>query len=167
MLKCIGVIQMYEIKKIDASLREMVNKLLSNNWGSTIMVTRGKVHNLEQLPGFIAMEDGEIKGLITYEMRENECEIISLDSFEEGRGIGSRLLQQVIQEAKLHNCNRVWLITTNDNVNAIRFYQKRGFNMAGLYLNAVNEARKIKPEIPLIGNDNIPILHEIEFELCI
>ena len=57
------------------------------------------------------------------------------------------------------------LITTNDNLSALRFYQKRSFDMVRLYLNAVEEARKIKPEIPLTGNDGIPIRHEIELEM--
>ncbi|GAE90166.1 acetyltransferase [Acetivibrio straminisolvens JCM 21531] len=59
------------------------------------------------------------------------------------------------------------MITTNDNTRAIRYYQKRGFNLCNIYLNSVNEARKIKPQIPLHGYDNIPILHEIEFEMLL
>ncbi|WP_084364910.1 GNAT family N-acetyltransferase [Clostridium tepidiprofundi] len=85
----------------------------------------------------------------------------------ENKGIGTKLIEEVIEVAKIQKCKRVWLITTNANVRAIRFYQKRGFNMKALYINAVNESRKIKPEIPILGYDNIPILHEIEFEKMI
>lgn len=74
------------------------------------------------------------------------------------------LIDKVIEEAKEHKCKRVWLITTNDNTHAIRFYQRRGFNFRGLYINAIQESRKIKPQIPLLGMDDIPIMHEIEFE---
>ena len=69
--------------------------------------------------------------------------------------------------AKKNGCRRVWLITTNDNTYAIRFYQKRGFDMAAIHRNAINESRKIKPQIPLTGFDKIPILHEIEFEMML
>ncbi len=55
----------------------------------------------------------------------------------------------------------------NDNINAIRFYQKRGFDMAHLFRNAMDISRKLKPEIPLIGDNSIPLRHEIEFELSI
>lgn len=61
-------------------------------------------------------------------------------------------------------CYVVVLITTNDNINAIRFYQKRGFDMAHLFHNALDVSRKLKPEIPLIGENSIPLQHEIEFE---
>lgn len=110
------------------------------------------------------MVDGEVKGIITYNIENNECEIVSLDSLYENVGIGSELINQVVNEANINGCKRVWLITTNDNTHAIRYYQKRGFNMVAIHRNAINESRKIKPQIPITGFDGIPILHEIEFE---
>jgi GNAT superfamily N-acetyltransferase len=103
-------------------------------------------------------------GLITYHIVNNECEIVSLDSMSENRGIGTMLIEKVTDVAREHGCRRVWLITTNDNTHAIRFYQRRGFNMAALHVNAIEESRKIKPQIPLYGFDGIPIMHEVEFE---
>jgi RimJ/RimL family protein N-acetyltransferase len=82
----------------------------------------------------------------------------------EGLGIGSKLISAVKQAAKQSGINRIWLITTNDNVDALRFYQKRGYRMTAIYPNAVNEARKQKPSIPLIGNYYIPIPDEIELK---
>ena len=75
------------------------------------------------------------------------------------------MINKVIEKAKISGCKRVWLITTNDNTNAIRFYQKRGFEWVGFYRNSMDDSRKLKPEIPQLGEDNIPIKHEIEFEL--
>jgi GNAT superfamily N-acetyltransferase len=97
-------------------------------------------------------------------MEKNECEIISLDSLEEGKGIGSALLQEVESAAILNKCERVKLITTNDNLLALKFYQKRGFDLVKIHKNAVQRAREIKPSIPLIGNDGIPLKDEIELE---
>jgi len=128
------------------------------------MVAKGKVHYVDKLPSFVALNEGKIEGLLTYHIENGECEIVSLDSLKENQGIGSKLIDCVLSEAKKQGCKRVWLITTNDNLKAIRFYQKRGFNMVALYLNAVEKARKLKPEIPLYGFDGIPIMHEIEFE---
>lgn len=85
-------------------------------------------------------------------------------SILENQGIGSVLIDKIIEKAKEHRCRKVWLITTNDNTHAIRFYQKRGFSFIGIHINAIQKSRKIKPQIPLYGFDNIPILHEIEFE---
>ena len=94
-------------------------------------------------------------------------EILSLDSLQENQGIGSKLVQKIIYEAKERKLQKIVLITTNDNINAIRFYQKRGFDMVHLFHNAMDVSRKLKPEIPLIGENSIPLRHEIEFELIV
>jgi ribosomal protein S18 acetylase RimI-like enzyme len=122
------------------------------------------IHHCDQLPGFIAWNGQEVAGLVTYSIREQHCEIVSLDSLQEGKGIGTLLLQAVERLAQRHGLERVWLITTNDNLHALRFYQKRGYELVQIYRNAVAKARKIKPEIPLIGHDGIPIRDEIELE---
>ncbi|ABB14831.1 GNAT family N-acetyltransferase [Carboxydothermus hydrogenoformans] len=153
-----------KIIPIDETIRKEVFNFFTEHWGAPIMVAKGKVHYVDKLPGFVALDEGRIVGLLTYHIEDGECEIVSLDSLKENQGIGSKLIDCVLSEAKKQGCKRVWLITTNDNLKAIRFYQKRGFNMAALYLNAVKKARKLKPEIPLYGFDGIPILHEIEFE---
>ena len=103
-------------------------------------------------------------GLITYKISDDECEIITLDSTSEGCGIGTELINRVVGIAELHKCRRVWLITTNDNVDAIRFYQKRMFDLVNIHKNMVLEARKIKPQIPTYGYYGIEIKHELEFE---
>lgn len=158
---------MFLVKQIDSEDRKDVIKLATEKWGSPIIVSKGGSHSFEDLPGFIALENGEIIGLITYCIVNDNCEIVSLDSLVEKRGIGTHLINQVIKKAQESICKKVWLITTNDNTYAIRYYQKRGFNLSNIYLNAVNESRKIKPQIPLYGIDNIPILHEIEFEMVL
>lgn len=77
------------------------------------------------------------------------------------------MLESVVRRAREAGCKRVWLITTNDNTHAMRFYQKRGFDMAAIHRNAIEKSRMIKPQIPMKGMDDIPIRHEIEFELFI
>jgi ribosomal protein S18 acetylase RimI-like enzyme len=79
--------------------------------------------------------------------------------------VGTALINAVIEAARRQGCTRVWLITTNDNLHALRFYQKRDFVLVAVHANAVARARQIKPEIPLIGRDGIPIRDEIELEL--
>ena len=110
---------------------------------------------------------GYLFSSITYIIYGESMEIMSLDSLIENHGIGTLLLEQVIEEAKRIGCKKIVLITTNDNINAIRFYQKRGFDMACLFRNAMAVSRKMKPEIPLIGDNSIPLRHEIEFEMVL
>ncbi|KFN02052.1 GNAT family N-acetyltransferase [Bacillus clarus] len=155
---------MVHIQKITPEMKETIRIFMCANWGSSMMVSRGRVHQLAALPGFIATEDDRIVGIITYEVTENMCEIVSLDSIEERKGIGTKLVERVLRVAKEQGCKKVWLITTNDNTNALRFYQKRDFVMTNLYIDAVKEARKIKKEIPFVGYDNIAISHEIQLD---
>jgi len=135
------------------------------HWGGKEMLSRGRVHRPEQLDGFVVEDGNEWTGLLTFVIEENECEVTSLNSLHEGQGIGSQLINNAIEEARARKCKRLFLITTNDNLNALGFYQKRGFEIVAVYRGAVNESRKRKPSIPLIGYDNIPLRDEIELEI--
>ena len=132
------------------------------HWGSDLMITRGETVRCDEVEGFVF---GDWLGLITFIIRGDDCEITSLDSLQVGQGIGTALLEAVRTEVKKKNCRRLFLITTNDNLRALGFYQKRGFELAALYRGAVNESRKLKPSIPLIGENNIPLRDEIELEI--
>ncbi|WP_187118673.1 GNAT family N-acetyltransferase [Risungbinella massiliensis] len=132
-------------------------------WGDKV-VSRGRVHHTRELSGFQAILDNEPVGFITYHQEGDQWEIVTLDSIVENQGVGRALLEHMIVFAKSHNGARLWLITSNDNVHALRFYQKRGFEMCAIHLDAITEARKIKPTIPIVGLDGIPIRHELELE---
>ena len=135
------------------------------HWGTTEMVISSGIYDCSQLQGFTYLNENQaIIGLITYVLRGKECEIISLDSTEEGRGIGTLLVQAVEERARQHNCTVVSLITTNDNLHALKFYQKRGYYLVEILQNAVERARALKPEIPLIGYEGIPIRDEIKLQ---
>lgn len=153
-----------ECERIDDLNREQVNRFIQQHWYTTIMIIRGKEIDMTQTEGFFFRDGETIVGLITYMLYDDTLEIVSLDSLREGQGIGSRLVELVVQEAQARGLKKVLLITTNDNINAIRFYQKRGFDMARLFRNAMDASRKLKPEIPRIGENDIPLRHEIEFE---
>ena len=137
------------------------------HWGGEEMIVRGTLYRPEQLEGFVIEEDEEWIGLLTFLVKDGECEVTSLDSLRQGQGLGSRLMDQVIEEARTQGCRRLFLITTNDNLNALGFYQRRGFEIAAVYRGAVHESRKLKPGIPLVGYDNIPLRDEIELEMSL
>ncbi len=156
-----------EIKKYTEQNRAWGRNLLKKRWGSSTVVSRGKMHQADMLPGLIAYIDDTPQGLVTYRIEDRECEIVTLDALFEGRGIGKDLLNAVRKIASFEKCNRIWLITTNDNARAQEFYKKIGFELVAVYKNAIQESRKLKPEIPDIGIDGIPIRDEIEFELTL
>lgn len=153
------------IRSIERSDEDGVAALVEKLWGSRKVVTRGCIYDAATLPGFLALEKGEVVGLLTFRVAEGECEVVTLDALISGRGIGSLLLKEAEKEARARGCRRLWLITTNNNVDAIAFYQKRGFRMVAIHQDAVTEARKLKPQIPLIGENSIPIRDEVEFEI--
>ncbi|WAA12268.1 GNAT family N-acetyltransferase [Fervidibacillus halotolerans] len=132
------------------------------HWGSPEMVISSGTFHCDELDGFAAIDErGKLIGLITYVIEKDECEIISLDSIIENKGIGSTLLKMVEKEANKHRCQRIKLITTNDNLHALGFYQKREYRLEKIYVRAVEKARKRKPDIPLIANNGIPIRDEL------
>jgi ribosomal protein S18 acetylase RimI-like enzyme len=156
---------MYTIEPINKQNRAKALEVLKDHWGeTTILVSRGQVHDIRKLPGFIAVKDHKVVGIITYKLENNELEIITLNAFEENKGIGTNLIEEVIKEGNELGCKRVWLITTNDNVHAMRFYQLKGFDMVAFHEDALNKAREIKPEIPETGHFGIKVEHEIEFK---
>ena len=153
-----------ECERISTSNRALINAFIKQHWYTTTMIIRGKEVDMTGVEGFFFRDGNSIVGLVTYIIYDNVLEITSLDSLRPNQGIGGRLLDAVIQEAEEKGLQKIVLITTNDNINAIRFYQKRGFDMVRLFRNAMDIARKLKPEIPFIGENSIPLRHEIEFE---
>jgi ribosomal protein S18 acetylase RimI-like enzyme len=85
----------------------------------------------------------------------------------EGIGVGTALIAAVRTIAVRSKCRRVWVITTNDNLHALRFYQRKGFSLVALHPKALDQSRKLKPEIPLIGLDGIPLRDELELEMLL
>jgi GNAT superfamily N-acetyltransferase len=158
---------MYNIRKTREEDRVWIRNLLRKEWGSHLVVSKGVLHHADSLPGFLAEINGNRQGLLTYHISGNEYEIVTLNSHAEKQGIGSALIDAVRCEASTSGCHRLWLITTNDNVDAIRFYQKKGFTLVAIHRNAIDQSRRLKPEIPFIGIDGIPIRDEIEIELML
>ena len=158
---------MSTVRRLTSADLSRLRQFWIEHWGGEEMITRGNVYRPEQLEGFVIEEEGEWIGLLTFFIKEDECEVMSLDSLREGKGVGSQLIDKAIDEARARRCKRLFLITTNDNLHALGFYQRRGFEIATIYRDAVNESRKRKPSIPLIGYNNIPLRDEIELEIIL
>lgn len=157
----------FRISPLTGNHQLWITEKLIEHWGSIRIVTRQKVHDASKLPGLIALEIEQPVGFVTYNIENRECEIITLNSFKELQGIGTLLLKTAISLARHQNCQRIWLITTNDNLKALRFYQRRGFHLRAVYPDVIKESRRLKPEIPEIGFNNIPLRDEIELELLL
>ena len=155
----------FEIRPLEDADRDWVRRLLKEHWGSVELISRGKLHKADELPGFVAIYSGEPSGLATYLIDGDECEIVSLNSLVEGKSIGTALLDAVRNTASSTGCKRLWLVTTNDNLHAMGFYQKRGFVLVAVHCNSIEQYRKMKPTIPHMGKNGIPLRDEIEMEI--
>jgi len=156
------------IKEITEEDRCWVNKVITEFWGEAFVVVHQEVFFPENLPGFIAnRREGKAVGLVTFQIRGDECEIITLNSWLENVGVGSGLIKAVIDQAQRSSCSRVCVTTTNDNLRAIEFYAKREFRLLEIREDAVARAREIKTSIPQLAADGTPISDEWEFELIL
>lgn len=143
--------------------KDWAYRLLFPRGGLSRVASCGVLHDPLQLPGFVAWQKGARIGLTTYRLDGEDCELLTLDSARQNAGAGTALVEAVRDAARSAGCGSVWLITTNDNTHALRFYQKRGFRIREMRPGAVDREREtIKPEIPVRGNDGIPISDEIE-----
>ena len=120
--------------------------LIEDVWASTKIISKGKVHDTTELPGVIAIHKNNRVGLIIYNI------------------VGTALLKEIERISALKGCKRLWVITTNDNIDALRFYQKKGFKIVAIHLDALEQSRRLKPEIPFLGANDIEIRDEIELE---
>jgi ribosomal protein S18 acetylase RimI-like enzyme len=141
--------------------------MLRKYWVSEKQAYQGKIVDASKASGFVAEQGEKRVGLITYRFEDNECEIVTLNSVVEGIGVGSSLLDAVTDAAQSAHCRRLRIFTTNDNTEALHFYQKRGFTLVAIHRNAVEKARKLKPEIPLTGKHGIPLRDEIELGMLL
>jgi N-acetylglutamate synthase-like GNAT family acetyltransferase len=155
------------VRRAENGDRRALAAFIAERWGSEQIVVHERQYEPAQLDAFIAVQDGNVVGAATFAVENGACEIVTLDSIGGGRGVGTRLVGEVEHAAREANCKRVWLVTTNDNIEALRFYQRRGFRLVAVHRDAVMHARSIKPEIPLVGEHGIPIVDEIELERMI
>ena len=133
-------------------------------WGSLEIVTRGRLHRADQLAGLVAERAGLSVGLLTYHLESEALEVVTLQAMDSRTGVGSALLEAARDIALGQGCRRLWLVTTNDNAGAIRFYERVGMRRAAVHRGAIAESRRLKPSIPLRSADGLPIEDEWEFE---
>jgi GNAT superfamily N-acetyltransferase len=150
------------IRPVEEGDRPTVEWLTTQLWGAPEVAVHDGVFYPATLPGFIAERAGRIAGLVTFEVRPGILEIVTINALERYKGIGTLLIEAVRAEAKRLGCHHVTLTTTNDNIGALRFYQRRGFRLADLRPGAVDRSRQRKPEIPRTGDFGIPLCDEID-----
>lgn len=139
---------------------------MEDHFGGALQARRGELIDVLALPGFVVEENGRPLGLVTYRREDRDCELAFIAAFERRQGIGTELLEALLEA--VGECERIWLVTTNDNLDALRFYQRRGFRLVALRPGAVDESRALlKAEIGVVGDFQIPLRDELELQLAV
>ena len=125
----------------------------------------GEIVDVLASPGFIAEDDDGLAGVVTYQVERDACELLAIASARPRNGVGTVLLDALTVDVRTR-CSHMWLVTTNDNLDALRFYQRRGFRLRAVRASAVDDARRrLKPTLPAVGAYGIPMRDELELEL--
>ncbi len=137
---------------------------IATHWGSPGVISRGRVWSGAGLSAIRAIDDEGLAGVVSWRVDAQEWEVVTVNSRTSGQGVGTRMLDAVVEMARRAGAQRLWLVTSNDNLDALRFYQRRGWQLAALRPGAMAEARTLKPSMPELGAYGIPLRDEIELE---
>jgi N-acetylglutamate synthase-like GNAT family acetyltransferase len=154
-----------QIRRVERSDQPWVAEVVRGAFASTRVVSRGRlIEDASILEGFAVESDGRPIGCALWHVEDGDCELVVIVTTYRGAGAGTALLDAVVAEGKAQGWRRLWLVTTNDNTDAIRLYQRAGWEWVAWHRDAVDKSRALKPELPPTGAHGIPIRHEIEFE---
>jgi ribosomal protein S18 acetylase RimI-like enzyme len=157
-----------DVRALDPAMdAEWFERFLQEEWGGPLQARRGELLDVRSLPGLVAEREGEWVGVLWYrDCGDGEWELALIGARAPGNGVGSALVDALVE--RVGPGNRIWVVTTNDNVDALRFYQRRGFSLRALRVGAVDEARRdLKPGIPALGRYGIAVRDELELELVV
>jgi hypothetical protein len=128
--------------------RAELDALFVRLWGATQVIAHDERMDLRTLPTLVAVDgSGEFAGALVWRPDGDAVEVAGIGAVASGGGVGTALLDAA------------------DNTGALRFYQRRGLCIVAVDAGAVDRARVIKPEMPLVGFDGIPLRDELRLEM--
>lgn len=158
----------FEIHSITAADLAFVREELIRNWFSPVIWSRDVEFRADELPGFVAWLGDERIGLVTIANQSPaEAEVVTLSARVENRGVGGALLDTAVRQARDQGCRRILLTTSNDNLRALGFYQRRGWQLVQVHRGMIDRYRSREKQIPEMGLNRIPLRDEIELELLL
>jgi len=160
------------VRLLAARDRPALKKVLVEQWGLPVVSISGVHDDPSTLPGFVADDalptGGMPLGYLTYLVDGDQCEVLTINALLEGAGVGRALMDAARTAADNAGCRRLWLITSNENLRAIDFYQRWGMDLAALHRNFADTVRAAKPHLDTAaGPGGIEFRHALEFELLL
>lgn len=151
----------WELRQIDTVGADVRAFLARHN--ADVVARGGELVDARERPAVVAYDGEVVVGVLAYDIVGDACEVLCLYVDGQWSGVGTALLGAAARIATAAGCRRFWVVTTNDNVDALRFYQRRGFRLSAVRPGAIDDARRrLKPAIPPAGAYGIPIRDEIE-----
>jgi GNAT superfamily N-acetyltransferase len=158
------VIQRHDLRLEPVTEPGWIRDFIVEHWGAPGVVSRGRVWAGEGLSAIRAIDGQGLAGVVSWHPGKDEWEVVTVNSRQSGQGVGTRMLDAVVEMARRAKAKRLWLVTTNDNLDALRFYQRRGWCLVAVHPGALADSRRLKPSIPDTGAYGIPLRDEIELE---
>jgi len=155
----------FEIRPITD--RVFLEELLRLRWSGGALMLRGKIIHPKDVEAIAAYHDGRLAGVATWRLEGPVIYLTTLNNITEQRGVGVALLDAMMKLGRDKGSALLRSIVTNDNLNALGFYQRRGFRIIAVHPGAIDTIRSLIPSIPTMGTNRIPIRDEIELELAL
>jgi GNAT superfamily N-acetyltransferase len=159
-----GTVEELQVRPPTPAELPALHRMLADAWGAPTAVAHGTVYRLAELPALVAVHAGQLCGAVTLSQAGRSCQLVSVNAFRPRHGVGTALVERAARQAAADGCGVLRCTTTNDNLDALRFYQRRGFRLIRIRPGAVEAARLIKPQIPAIGQYGIPLRDELDLE---
>jgi GNAT superfamily N-acetyltransferase len=156
-----------EVRSAVPDDREWIRASMIEVWATPLVAIHEELVDTTTLPALVSWHGSQRTGLLTYRTcADGSREVVSLHVTVRGAGVGRALLVEAARRASSAGAPRIWVVTTNDNTGALRFYQRCGWDLVAIHHDAVTRGRRLKPSIPLTI-DGIAVRHELELELAL
>ena len=152
----------YAVKKASSQDRGEIKRLVQLFWGEQEQLTFDITFKVSELPAYVAKKEGKVVGFVSFAELHDDLTVVALGIIPEyqGVGVGRRLVASAEKEAKRLKKKRILVSTSNDNLPALAFYQRLGFQIYEVKPNAIAE----KHGKVLKGIGNLPVRDELRLQ---
>jgi ribosomal protein S18 acetylase RimI-like enzyme len=133
------------VRPLTEADRPWARRLIAETWGVPVVSPSGVYDDPAAFEGFVADDGGHPVGLLLHRIDDGRCEVVALVVQEQRKGHGRALMEAARDVSRDAGCDRLWLITTDENPRALAFYQSLGMTETQRHVNFVDTVRKSKP----------------------
>lgn len=142
--------------------RSCIREFVERFWQEQTQLTFDEKFVVTKLPAYIAKVKSQTVGFVAFAEKEDSTIIVALGVLPQyqNAGIGKGLIEAVEDEAKRLHKKKLLVSTSNDDLPALAFYQRLGFQIYDVKPNVIAE----KHGAILKGIGGIPIRDELRLQ---